>query len=96
MPATGENEPSRPLLRLYVVGRAINSRIARSNLEAFLMERKGIDVEIVDVARSPEIALKEGVFVTPFLKSYDGSCQRVVYGTLEDPVLLEQLLSISE
>jgi circadian clock protein KaiB len=55
--------------RLYVVGDAPNSTKATANLSAFCREHlaERYEIEIIDVLRDPERALKDGVLVTPLL-----------------------------
>lgn len=57
------------MLRLYVVGDAPNSTRARANLDAILHALPPSDyrVEIVDIARDPLPAVRDGVCVTPTL-----------------------------
>jgi circadian clock protein KaiB len=77
--------------RLYIVGQAPNSIQARANLEELcrvhLADRYLI--EIVDLAREPERALADGVYMTPTLVKIAPPPALNIVGNLSDtaPVL---------
>lgn len=66
-------KPGRPemILRLYIAGEAPNSVQAMANLEAICREYLSMagpyKIEIIDVLKEPQRALKEGILVTPTL-----------------------------
>jgi circadian clock protein KaiB len=68
-PPGGAAGQGRLHLRLYVVGNAPNSMVARRNLQQ-IRERyipEPCQVEIVDLAREPARAAQDGVLITPTL-----------------------------
>jgi len=73
-------------LRLYVVGNAPNSMRAIANVKAICDEyfAAAHELEIVDLLRSPQRALADGILVTPTLvRLMPLPVQRVV-GNLSD------------
>jgi circadian clock protein KaiB len=84
-------------LRLYVAGDTPNSAQARTNLTAmcrkFLPGRHTI--EIVDVAREPNRALTDGIFMTPSLLKLAPSPVRMIVGTLSHPDALLEALGLA-
>ncbi|HSM56914.1 MAG TPA: circadian clock KaiB family protein [Candidatus Sulfomarinibacteraceae bacterium] len=58
-----------PVLRLYVAGNAPNSQRARANLERINGQYfdHRCQIEIIDVFEQPDLALQEGIIVTPTL-----------------------------
>ena len=90
----GSNQvQTRYAVRLFVAGDATNSRIARENLKRLRdkFPEDGFTVEIVDVNVCPEVALEEGVFITPALKVIEPAPGGIVYGNLSDFRALGQL-----
>ena len=80
--------------RLYVAGNSPNSAQAKVNLSALC--RKHLvgryRIEIVDVARHPERALLDGIYMTPALLKLAPSPVRMIVGTLSgSPSLLAGL-----
>jgi circadian clock protein KaiB len=77
--------------RLYIAGDAQNSTQAVANLQAICREHlpDRHSIEIVDVFRQPERALKESVFMTPTLVKLGPHPVRRIIGTLSQtqPVL---------
>jgi circadian clock protein KaiB len=82
--------PSCYKFRLYVSGNTPNSTQARVNLNALC--RKYLDgrytIEIVDIARHPDRALIEGIYMTPALLKLEPSPVCMVVGTLSGSALL--------
>jgi circadian clock protein KaiB len=88
---------SVPLLfrfRLYVAGTTPNSEQAKRNLGALCRAHLHgkYKIELVDVMRTPERALADGIFMTPTLIKLAPSPVRMIVGTLErSPSLLDSL-----
>lgn len=84
--------------RLYVAGNTPNSAQAKVNLGALcrkhLMGR--YKIEVVDVARHPERALLDGIFMTPALLKLSPSPVRMIVGTLSGSVSLMNELGLAE
>lgn len=75
-----------PVLRLFVAGNAPNSQRARANLER--INGRYFDhrcqIEIVDVFEQPNLALQQGIIVTPTLvRLAPGPLLRII-GDLSD------------
>ena len=80
--------------RLYLAGDSPNSTQAKANLGAlckrYLQGR--YKIEIVDVAKEPNRALTDGIYMTPSLLKLAPSPVRMIVGTLGQPeILLESL-----
>lgn len=84
--------------RLYVAGNTPNSAQAKLNLGALC--RKHLvgryKIEVVDVARHPERALLDGIFMTPALLKLSPSPVRMIVGTLNGSVSLMNELGLAE
>jgi circadian clock protein KaiB len=76
--------------RLYVAGNSPNSTQAKVNLNALC--RKYLSgrykIEIVDVARHPDRALIDGIYMTPALLKLAPSPVRMIVGTLSGSLAL--------
>jgi circadian clock protein KaiB len=90
---------SRPVsirFRLYVAGDAPNSAQAVANLRALcrrhLPDRH--EIEIVDVLRSPKLALTNGIFMTPTLVRISPGPALHIIGTLSRPEPILQALGL--
>jgi circadian clock protein KaiB len=90
---------SRPIafkFRLYVADHTPNSALALTNLtalcRAYLPDRH--EIEIVDVFRTPERALLDGIFMTPALVKLAPSPVRRVVGTLSQTERTLQALGL--
>ena len=83
--------------RLFVAGEAGNSAQAIANLTALcrthLPQRHSI--EIVDVFLHPEVALTEGVFMTPTLVRVAPSPEQRIVGTLSQPAVVLLALGVA-
>jgi len=82
--------------RLYVAGDAPNSTQALANLNALCKAHlpKRHHIEIVNVFREPDRALKDGIFMTPTLvKLVPAPAQRIV-GTLSQTQPLLSVLGL--
>lgn len=80
--------------RLFVAGGTPNSTQALANLNALcrghMPDRH--EIEVVDVLARPELALAEGIFMTPMLIVLEPLPQRRIAGTLSNRhVLADQL-----
>ncbi len=66
-----EASQTEMLLRLYIADQAPNSVQAVANLEAICREHLSLagpyKIEIIDILKEPQRALKEGILVTPTL-----------------------------
>lgn len=73
--------------RLYVAGSAPNSAQAMVNLRAlcrtYLPGRH--EIEIIDVLRSPKLALAHGIYMTPTLVRISPGPALQIVGTLSHP-----------
>jgi circadian clock protein KaiB len=82
--------------RLFVAGDTQNSAEAIANLSAFC--RKHLpnrhEIEVVDVLREPQRAMKDSVFMTPTLVKLSPSPVRQIVGTLSEPNTLLQVLGL--
>lgn len=80
--------------RLYVAGDTPNSVLALANLNAFCDDRLHgrHDIEIVDVFKQPEEALRNGVFMTPLLVKLSPLPEKRIVGTLGTPGVVMQAL----
>jgi len=82
--------------RLFVADHATNSLQAVANLKTlcaqYLPERH--EIEIVDVHRTPERALSEGVLMTPTLIKTSPSPVRKIVGTLSQTRTVLQALGL--
>lgn len=83
--------------RLYVAGNSPNSAQAKVNLNAFC--RKHLvgryRIEIVDVARHPDRALLDGIYMTPALLKLAPSPMRMIVGTLNGSEALLAALGLA-
>ncbi len=84
-----EAEPAEPpplSLRLYVAGNSPNSTMALSNLKKLqasaLNDR--LELEIIDVLKSPDRALEDGVLVTPMLVKFSPLPECRILGNLSN------------
>ena len=77
--------------RLYVAGQTRNSDQALFNLKALCGAylANAHEIEVVDIARHPDRALDDGIFMTPTLVKLSPAPSRRIVGTLSetDPVL---------
>jgi circadian clock protein KaiB len=81
--------------RLYVAGNTPNSAQAKVNLNAFCRRHLNgrYNIEIVDVARHPDRALIDGIYMTPSLIKLAPSPVCMIVGTLSvEAVLLNGLV----
>jgi circadian clock protein KaiB len=94
--SNGQKMTRHYALRLFVAGNATNSLIARENLErlqAKYLEHK-FEIEIIDLNLKPEVALEQGVFVSPALQILGPVSGGIIYGNLSDSRVLEQALNL--
>ena len=101
MAARNKNKPAPApkqsfVLRLYISGDATNSRIARENLEHFRARypEYEFEIQVVDLFVTPEIALKEGIFISPALQILEPPARGVIYGNLSQEKVLAQALNL--
>lgn len=71
---------------LYIAGDAPNSRIALKNMKMIQenISQWNLQVAIVDVVASPEVALEKGIYLTPALEIAAHGMESLVYGNLSD------------
>jgi len=74
------------ILRLFISDNAVNSRIARENLNNFLAEfpEHSFQIEVIDLYLQPEMALQNGIFITPTLQILAPQPGGIIYGNLSD------------
>jgi circadian clock protein KaiB len=84
-------------VRLYVAGDSPNSVNAARNLRALLAQHPSLEanLEIVDVLKAPEVALRDGVLVTPMLVKLAPLPERRVCGSLKDTEALMAALGLT-
>jgi circadian clock protein KaiB len=82
--------------RLYVAGDAPNSAQAFANLTALCRAHltNQHEIEVVDVFREPERALKDGIFLTPTLVKLAPSPVQIIVGTLTQTQTVLQALGL--
>ena len=83
------------VVEVYIVRGAHNSRLAVSNLEAWMRARFGQRpprVDLIEVFDEPGRALAAGVWLTPQVVARGARGEARLVGTLEDPVALEHVL----
>jgi circadian clock protein KaiB len=83
-------------LRLFVAGEAPNSISAVRNLRATLAAYPSVDadLEVVDVLKHPELALRENVLVTPTMIKLSPPPVRRIIGNLKDTAALLAVLGL--
>lgn len=88
----------RVVFRLFVAGDEPHSRAARANLGEFRATRETSPgkIEVVDVFKSPETALENGIFVTPTLIVSSKTSRMVLYGDLSDMGEIARALNLVE
>lgn len=91
--------PSQPkhIFRLYIAGQSANSVMAVENLKALCREilPQCHEIEIVDVLRQPEAALRERILVTPtLLRLAPGQLVRII-GNLSEREAVLALLGLT-
>ena len=88
---------SKIFLKLYVSGDSLRSRRAISNLQEFCdreLPQKS-QIEIIDVAKSPEIAEAEKILITPTLvREFPLPKERII-GDLSNTEVLAFVLNIT-
>ena len=84
--------------RLYLSGDTPNSAEAKANLGRLCRQhlQGRYRIEIVDVARHPNRALTEGIYMTPSLLKLAPSPVRMIVGTLSHPENLLKALGLAE
>jgi circadian clock protein KaiB len=84
--------------RLYLSGDSPNSAEAEANLgtlcRRYLAGR--FKIEIVDVAKEPNRALTDGIYMTPSLLKLAPSPVRMIVGTLSNPAVWLRSLGLTE
>lgn len=81
-------------LRLFIVPESPNSVAAENNLRrAISAADEALALEIVDVLKKPEVALSEGILVTPTLIVSSGNRSGRMVGSLEPESEVLQFLS---
>jgi circadian clock protein KaiB len=86
------------IIKLYVAGHAPNSDAATANLRSAiaLFPNRTFDIEIVDVLKTPERALRDSVVVTPMLIKLAPAPERRILGNLRDLVQLLSVLGLDQ
>ena len=88
----------RCVARLFVCGDAPNSRRARENLQRLreTLDHVELEVTLVDVDKSPQTALEQGIFVNPALQVLEPAPGMLIYGDLSDLTALKSLFPKGE
>ena len=88
---------SKISLKLYISGDSLRSRKAISNLQKFCDRelRQESQIEIVDVAKYPEIAEAEHILITPTLVRELPQPQERIIGDLSNAEVLTFVLDTS-
>lgn len=83
-------------LELYVAGQAPNSEAAVAALRVVVVAfpDRTFELEIIDVLRDPERALRVGVLITPLLLKLLPLPERRVLGNLRDSRVLLDVLGL--
>jgi circadian clock protein KaiB len=83
----GDSDVTNLLLRLYIAGPSATSRRAAQNLRRLQDVAKlqnGLDVEIIDVIKNPELAEQAAIIATPTLAFEHPVRPRRIIGDLSD------------
>lgn len=90
------NRMTNHVFRLYIAGEAPNSLRAQTNLtEICKSYLPGIyQIEIIDVIKSPELALKDNVLMTPMLIRISPAPVCKIVGSLSDMLTTLRSLGI--
>jgi circadian clock protein KaiB len=86
-----------PLLRLYIAGPSATSRRAEQNLlrlQDVAKANNGIQVEIIDVLKNPELAEQAAIIATPTLAFEHPVRPRRIIGDLSDVERILDFLGI--
>ena len=88
---------SKVFLKLYVSGDSLRSRKAISNLQAFCDRElaQQSKIEIIDVAKHPEIAEAEKILITPTLIRELPLPKERIVGDLSNTEVLTFVLNIT-
>jgi len=88
---------SKIFLKLYVSGNSLRSKRAISNLREFCDRQltQESKIEIIDVAKYPEIAEAEKILITPTLVRELPLPQERIVGDLSDTEVLAFVLNIT-
>ena len=84
-------------LRLYVAGRSATSRRAEQNLLRLRDAVKaniGVDIEVIDVLKNPELAEQAAIIATPTLTYEHPVRPRRIVGDLSDVARVLEFLGI--
>jgi circadian clock protein KaiB len=95
--ATSPITDARLRLRLYVSGNAPNSRRAIANAKAMCAAHFASrhDLQIVDMLKDPDMALADGIIVSPTLLKLSPHPTARVVGDLSDTARVLEALSIT-
>jgi circadian clock protein KaiB len=83
----GESHVTSLLLRLYIAGPSATSRRAEQNLlrlQDAAKANNGVEVEVIDVLRNPELAEQAAIIATPTLAYEHPVRPRRIIGDLSD------------
>ena len=97
-PSRGPAVVAASRVRLYVAGDGPNSETAVAALRALLAEfsTRRIELEIIDVVKNPERALRDGVLITPMLVRVGPPPERRILGRLSDRAMVLSLLGLED
>ncbi|MEJ2587779.1 MAG: circadian clock KaiB family protein [Deltaproteobacteria bacterium] len=98
MPSESTSNGKQFLFQLFVAGREPHSKMAEANLRALCESfmPAACDIEIVDVLKSHEEALKNHIFLTPALIRISPKPSVTIYGDLSDTEKVMDILQWGE
>lgn len=82
-------------LTLYITNNAPNSQIAKQNLSTLEAACTGseFEIEIIDVIKKPELALKDGIYITPALRIEGDETDNLIFGNLSNLDKIKNMFS---
>ena len=96
LPATQATRLGPSQLRLYVARGTPNSTRAEQNLRTALDQLEGdgviLSLDVIDVSAHVNLAVSDGVIVTPTLIGRSGNARQSVVGDLSDTPKLNEFL----
>ncbi|MDM8527014.1 circadian clock KaiB family protein [Anaerolineales bacterium HSG24] len=78
---------SRYILRLFVAGDELNSRLARQNLEEIChtyLQQQSYEIKVFDILEDIQVAFDNGIIITPMLIASFGQIEVKIMGNLND------------
>lgn len=96
-PRTKNGQRRHYLLRLFMAGNGLNSRIALANLRTICREHLNgsCEIETVDVVKDFQAAIRDNILVTPALILVTPLPKVMILGTLSDSTKVLAALRLS-